>query len=309
MPTYGTYEQIGQAEDVSDIISNISPTKTPFQSSIGNEKVSATLFEWQEDSLRAVANNAVAEAADATDVAIVPTVMRNNRTQILQETVKVSGTADAVKTYGRAKEMAYQMAKSSAQVKRDLENAFVGTAQTAVTGDNTTPTARKMAGFQRQLDASSVIYTHATVDNTALSEAKLVEMLQACFTNGAEPSQVQVTPSNSVVVANFASASGRYRTINTGGSDKTIVNAVNLYVSPFGEQKISINRFLRDKNTIAFDPEQWAKATLRPWSRTPLAKTGDSTREQILGEFSLKHKNYKASGCIVEKATSTGGFA
>jgi hypothetical protein len=67
--------------------------------------------------------------------------------------------------------------------------------------------------------------------------------LQDCYTNGAEPNRIHVTPHNSVVVAGFAAAAGRYRTFQNGtGADKTIVNVVNLYVSPFGEQKIEINR-------------------------------------------------------------------
>lgn len=52
MATYTTYDQVGKAEDVSDIISNISPTKTPFSSGLKSEKISARTFDWQEDSLR-----------------------------------------------------------------------------------------------------------------------------------------------------------------------------------------------------------------------------------------------------------------
>jgi hypothetical protein len=130
--SYQTYDQVGIAEDVSDIISNISPTKTPFSTAIGNEKITNTIFEWQEDSLRAAAANAKAEGADAVDVARVPTVMRTNRTQILSETAKVSRTASRVKTYGRAREMAYQMEKVAKVLKLDLEYAFVGSKQAAV---------------------------------------------------------------------------------------------------------------------------------------------------------------------------------
>src|SRR5262245_60231045 len=140
--SYQTYDQVGIAEDVSDIISNISPTKTPFQTAIGGEKVTNTLFEWQEDSLRAAASNAKAEGADAVDTARTPTVMRQNHTQIMSETVKVSRTASRVKTYGRAREMAYQMEKASKALKRDLEFAFVGSRQVSVAGDESTPTAR-----------------------------------------------------------------------------------------------------------------------------------------------------------------------
>ena len=51
MALYSTYDQVGKKEDVSDIISDITPTDTPFFSMIRSEKVSARTFEWLEDSL------------------------------------------------------------------------------------------------------------------------------------------------------------------------------------------------------------------------------------------------------------------
>ena len=58
------YDQVGKAEDVSDIITDITPTDTvPFFSMIKSEKVNARVFEWQEDSLAAAANNAQVEGA------------------------------------------------------------------------------------------------------------------------------------------------------------------------------------------------------------------------------------------------------
>ena len=126
MPTFQTYTLIGAKEDISDIISNISPTKTPFLTAIGREKVTQKYFQWQEDSLRAVAANAQIEGGDPTDVTVDVTTMRNGYTQIFWESVKVAGTVDATSTYGRAKESAYQMSKSAAQVKRDLEQGILG---------------------------------------------------------------------------------------------------------------------------------------------------------------------------------------
>ena len=137
MTTYQTYQSIGQAEDVSDIISNISPTMTPFQSMIGREKIHAKNPEWQEDSLAAVADIAVVEGADASDDTLTPTVMRSNYTQIYQKSIKVAGSADAVKTYGRAKETAYRMGLKSKELKRHLEHTLVGLpTQTATAGSN-----------------------------------------------------------------------------------------------------------------------------------------------------------------------------
>ena len=50
MATYTTYDSVGQAEDVSNIITDISPTDCPFYSGIRTENISARIHEWQEDS-------------------------------------------------------------------------------------------------------------------------------------------------------------------------------------------------------------------------------------------------------------------
>ncbi|WP_316235059.1 MULTISPECIES: DUF5309 family protein [unclassified Bradyrhizobium] len=300
MSTYTSYDLNAVKENVSNVITNLTPRKTPFQSGIGDEKVTQPLFQWQEDSLRDVQDNAAVEGADATFVNLTPTVMRNNYTQIFQEAIEVSDRADVTATYGKKREFAYQMAKTAAQVKRDREYALVGKAGDKNAGSKTV--ASTMAGVQKQIDPSCVIYTGASDGSKPLDEDHLVTALKTAYNNGADVSRIMVTPDNSIVLAGFAKAAGRYRTIQ-GSDAKKIVNVVNLYVSPFGEQKVEINRFMRHGNTLVFEPEQWTNVTFRPWARKDLAKTGDATKAQLLGEFSLKHKNYKASAMIVEAAT------
>lgn len=294
MATYQTYQQIGLAEDVSDVISNISPTKVPFQSSIGSEKTSAKLFEWQEDSLAAVATNAQVEGFTASDATLTPTVMRSNVTQILEKTIKVSATADIVKTYGRAKETAYQLAKAGEEIRRDLEHAMVGVDQAAVTGDSTT--ARQMASAFAQIDAGNVLDNGAVP--RALSESLILTMHQTLYDEGADPSMLMIKPADSLITANFAAvADARSRDIR---NEKKVVNAVDIYVSPFGELRIVINRFIEATRALMFDPAMWSKVVLRPYTRTMLAKTGDNEMHMIVTEQSLKHKNYKASGEIAD---------
>lgn len=298
MPQFKTYDQVGAKEDISDIISNLTPTRTPFTSSIGNENIHNTLFQWQEDELRAVQVNAQVEGFTASDATLTPTVMRNNYTQILEKTIKVSGSADKRDTYGRAKESAYQMSKAMQEVKRDLEHAAIGTDQDKVAGDSST--ARTFAGFQKQVDASLINKTGGTT--TYLSEALLLSTLQELWQGGAEPSAVMVTADNAVRVADFAKASGRYREIPNGGGDRKIVNAVDLYVSPFGQVAIQLNRFLKAGDTLVYDPSNWKLCIFRNWFRETLAKDGDNVKMMVVGEFSLRHSNYKASAVIREAA-------
>jgi hypothetical protein len=300
MAAYTAYDVVGKKEDISDVISNISPTATPFQSVIGTEKIHNTLFQWQEDSLAAVnTSNALVQGADATETAPVATVMRQNYTQILGKTLKVAETTDAVSRYGRAKETAYQLGKYAKEVKRDLE-AILTSSQAAAVGS--TSVAANLAAYSAQTATGNLVKTGGST--TAMSEANLITALQTLYTNGAEPTLVTIPPGEANNVATYAAASGRYRTIDTGSAAarQTIVNAVNLYVSPFGEVKISLNRFQPATDHLVFDPKMWKLAVLRPWTRETLAKTGDAVKMMIIGEFSLKHLNQAASGVVRKTA-------
>ena len=74
MATYQTYQSVGNREDLTDVIYNISPTDTPFMSSVGKTKATAVYHEWQTDSLAAAStSNAAVEGADATSATLAPT--------------------------------------------------------------------------------------------------------------------------------------------------------------------------------------------------------------------------------------------
>lgn len=295
---FKTYDQVGKKEDISDVISNITPTETPFQSLIGDEKVNNTVYQWQEDSLDAVGTSAAVEGADATDDNMTPTVMRSNYTQIFTKTIKVSATSDAVSTYGRAKETALQLSKKSAELKRTKEYTLVGIAQNAVAGS--TSVARKFGNVWGQdAAAASLIDAAVTVDaaTTALTEAAVLSVNQKLYEQGGSAKFIMIKPADSLIVAGFAAAAGRQREFTN--DERKVVNVVDVYVSPFGEQKVVLNRFMMASKALVFNPSNWKTATLRPFSRTLLAKSGDADRHFVVGEQGLKHVNYKATGAII----------
>jgi len=149
MATYQTYTSIGQREDLSDVIYSISPTDTPFMSSIGKGKATATNHEWQTDALAsAVLTNAAVEGDTASDATIGVTTRVGNKTQISQKTVKISGTLEAVDKAGRKSEKSYQLAKASAEIKRDMETTLLSN-QASTNGNSST--ARKLGGLQTWL--------------------------------------------------------------------------------------------------------------------------------------------------------------
>ena len=131
MAQYNTYDQQGLKEDVSEILTDISPLSTPCYTMFKSEKINARTFSWLEDSLPDAADNALIEGGALSAGATSHPDVRENQTQILSKTFEVTATADAVGTYGRAKETAYQLSRALKSIKRDVEFAFVGDRNTS----------------------------------------------------------------------------------------------------------------------------------------------------------------------------------
>ena len=315
MATYQTYTSIGNREDLSDVIYNISPTETPFMSSVGKTKATATYHEWQTDSLAAAAANAVVEGAAASDITVSPTTRVGNRTQISEKTIKISGTMEAINKAGRKSEKAYQLAKVSAELKRDMEKTLLGN---TVAAAGNASTARTLGGLQTWLSSNYVggasgtagsLGTTARVSGTdaAFTEAMLKTAVKSAYTNGGTPTILMTTPTQKVNVSAFAGvAAQRYQA--PSNKPTTIIGAADVYLSDFGTLSVVPNRFMTadagDGGEVAFvlDPEYAAVAYLRPFQTNELAKSGDADVTQLLVEYTLEVRNQAAHAIIADLA-------
>src|SRR5258706_5062466 len=140
--TTTTFDIKGIREELRNIIYNISPEDTPFMSNAGRESVENTLYEWQRDVLAAaVSTNAQIQGDDITAFdAVTATARMGNRTQISRKAILVADTVEAVSKAGRKAELAYQITKRSAEIKRDMETCFFANVGTVA---GTTATAPK----------------------------------------------------------------------------------------------------------------------------------------------------------------------
>ena len=314
MATYQTYQSVGNREDLTDVIYNISPTDTPFMSSVGKTNATAVYHEWQTDSLAdATTANAVVEGADATSATLAPTTRVGNRTQISQKTIQIAGTLESIDKAGRKSEKAYQLSKASSELKRDMEKILLSN-QAAVTGDAST--ARKLGSLQAWLETNYVGAGTAGSDGTtarvsgtdaAFTETMLKNAVKAAYEQGGNPSVLMVTPTQKQVVSGFAGiAEQRYQA--PSNAPTTIVGAADVYLSDFGTLSVVPNRFMTadadDDGEVAFvlDPEYASIAYLRPFATNELAKTGDSEKTQLLVEYTLEVKNEKAHAIIADLA-------
>src|SRR6185369_12224695 len=119
---FGTYAAIGNREDLTNILSQISPTRTPFMMLASKGTASGKLHEWQTDALAAaVTTNAQIEGDIVVPSASTASVRLGNYAQISRKDASVTGTQEKVLKAGRTSEMARQMAKRMAELKRDME--------------------------------------------------------------------------------------------------------------------------------------------------------------------------------------------
>jgi hypothetical protein len=307
--TYSRYGAIGVREDLADVIYDISPTDTPIMSSIGKSRATQTLHEWQTDVLAAATfGNALVEGDDATSASLSPTVRVGNFTQIVGKTVQVSGTLEAVDKAGRKSEKAYQLAKASAEIKRDIENII--TANQAKSNGTINTSARKMGALLSYITTNvskGSAGTNPVGDGSdargdtttrTFEESMLKEVAQEIFTEGGTPKLLVVPPGLKATVSAFAGvAQQRYV---TGAEPTTIVAAAGAYLSDFGLISIVPDRFMRTRDALMLDPEYASLAYLRPFQTNDLAKTGDSEKTQILAELTLEVRNEKAHGGIFD---------
>ncbi|UOF80800.1 major capsid protein [Caudoviricetes sp.] len=312
MATYQTYTAIGMREDLSDVIYNISPTDTPMLSSIGKTKATATYHEWQTDSLAAAALGGAVEGADASSITASPTTRIGNRTQIFTKSVAVAGTLEAVDKAGRKSEKAYQLAKVSAELKRNIELTLLSN-QVSAAGNSST--ARTMGGLQAWLSTNGDFGTDgvagsggttARTDGTdrTFTEALLKTVNAEVYTSGGSPKVLMVNPTHKQTVSAFAGIAAQ-RYMAPSNEPTTIVGAADVYMSDFGTLSVVPNRFMNstnacDETAFIIDPDMLAVAYLRPFQTIELAKTGDSEKTQLLAELTLEVKNEASCGIIAD---------
>ena len=316
MATYQTYQAIGNREDLVDIIYSISPTETPFMSGVAKTKATNTLHEWQTDALADVAANAAVEGAAISYATLTPSVKETNYTQISTKGIKVSGTQDSVTAAGRNNELAYQVAKSAKELKRDMEVALLSNVAKAA-GNATT--ARKLGGcqtwFETNVDAgvsgsgagNGAIRTDGT--QRAFTEAQLKSVLVSCYNEGGNPNMIMVNAFNKQKLSGFTGGSTRF----DAAEDRRLITSIDVYESDFGTMQVSPNRFIRGANGTAakigqdaliLDMEYWAVSFLRDFSLQTPAQDADADQRFMVAEYTLESRNEKASGLITDLTTS-----
>lgn len=299
--TIQTMTRVGNREDLADIISNISPTDTPFLTAIGRRTASAVYTEWQTDALvSANPQNKAVMGDDLSNENRPATTRLGNYTQIFTKVVGTSTTQQAVRSAGRANEHSYQLAKAGKEIKRDREARYLANLAAVPPAASTpgeaagaqafirTNASRGTGGVNPTLSGTTQGYPNAPATNgtqRAFTEALLKASIAQAWNAGGDPTMVMMSLGQKQIAATFSGLAQQRR--EAGNKRLTIVAGADVYVSDVGELQFVPNRFMDGRSALVLDPALWEIATLDPMQRRKLAVTGLADRDAMYVEETL----------------------
>ena len=281
-------------------------------SAVPRNKATAVLHEWSLDSLEATNTTNARLEGDALTRSTSGTPSRiQNYCQISSKDATVTGTQRAVNPAGIDDMMAYQMAKKSLALRKDMEAILLGN-QGQVAGNTTT--ARKLRSFNAWISgngsrgtagADSTAATAAATDGTAgdlrtFTEDMLKDAIKDAFDDGGEPNLVLVGSFNKQKFSTFTGRATARENVNIG----TVQGAAELYASDFGTLKVVPNRTQRGRDAFVIDTTKVAVSYLRAFEPQELGRVGDALTRDLISEYTLEMRAADAHALIADLTTS-----
>ena len=300
MASTKTYSVAGNREDLSDIITLLTPESTPLVSMAKKANATGTFFEWQADDLSTPSFAGVLEGEDASsfDDKAANRAKLGNYVQKLRRTYAVSDLQEIVDTAGVASEYANAESHAVRELKRDLESA-VCSAQDRDADDGTNP--YKTRGMLKWLgvggqpaDVPSAFQNVANDTTGTQTETTFNNVLQELYeANGMPGGQLTLIagPGLKREISNFARQEGTTTALSyqvtQPAESKKITLSVSVYEGDYGVVSILPSTFVNRTSGSAtvdadagllIDPEYVGIHMLKAESTSELENRGGGRR-------------------------------
>jgi hypothetical protein len=316
--TFQTTSAVGNREQLSDVVSRITPEDTPIYSMIGKGKVNGVHPEWEVDDLAAPGSNVQLEGDEFAFGAITPPVRVGNYTQILRKEFILSETQEAVDDAGKVQKRKYQKIKKGIEIRKDVEYSIVSNVAsvggaTRVSGGLpswlVTNVARGATGANGGFSQGTGLTVAATNGTQrTFTKALLDSTMSAAYVAGGNVKHVFAAPYvKSVFVAFMSDPSvATFRYDVSDGGRKTIISNADAYEGPYGKVLVHPDRVMAvnagvARNVLLIDTDMVEWDWLRKIHEVKdIAKTGDADKCVLIGEGCLRVKNEKGLGVIAD---------
>jgi hypothetical protein len=109
-----------------------------------------------------------------------------------------------------------------------------------------------------------------------------------------------MNPVNAQKIKNFYDTTGTASTtiLRVGRNETTVGMRVTQIITPFGDVNIVMDRWAPTSLIYILDPNHAGLLTYDPFAWEPLAKDGDYTKEEVVGEFTFCLRQEKAHALL-----------
>ncbi len=316
--TFSTTNAVGNREELSDVVSRITPEDTPIYSYISKGSCKSVHPEWETDALAAPAENIRQEGEIYSFGEVTAPSRMGNYTQIMRKDWIISNTQEVVDEAGNVQKRKYQKLKKGVELRKDVElaivtnNASVGGSTREFGGLPTwiTSNVDRDGGGSNGGYNSGTGLTVAAGDGSqrAFSKTILDNVMQQGYEEGANFRALFVSPYVKSVFVTFMSSSNvapfRYAVEN--GEKNSIIANADIYEGPFGKLMVKPNRVMATsagvaRNAFAVDPEMLSFLWLRKIQEDKdVTVNADADAGVIIGEGTLKVHNEKGLGVAAD---------
>ncbi|WP_338350241.1 SU10 major capsid protein [Enterococcus faecalis] len=287
--------------DISQEINAFQIPSTPFLSwLLGAGKTSpaaSTEIKWRESELNREDSSAQVEGGEYND-AETGRNWFSNYTEIFRKATSVSGTLDAIKVDGVGNELSNQVLQRALEMKLDLNRKLL----VGVKANETGSKGRQMSGVINLINSNNLIKT-ATAD--AVTRKDVDKMFKAMFDNGYGGEKLCLVSTDMVdLMTDELDKAGTK--VFSFGEQVAFGLQLGRIVSNYGTGIALIEPSLPAGTMIALDTNYVKLRPLREWRAEELAKTTDSKRIGVVGEYTVEY-TASNSGAILNLATAAPG--
>lgn len=228
------------------------------------------------------------EGSDARNARFKPRARKSNLTQIFDDTIEISGTAQVVNQYGVSDQYEYEKQKKQLELALQLEKALIN----GVRYEN--DKVRQMSGIKSFIQTNVTDANGETLTDEMINDAAQKIYEKGGFASGGN--YVILAPAKQKrAISNFDKENVRLtRAENARGQ------VVDMFVSDFGQFEIVLNNNLAPDEIIILDTN---RAFIRPlqdreFFHKYLGDRGDYVSGILVGEYTLEFRQEKAHARI-----------
>ena len=226
------------------------------------------------------------EGDDADFGPIVAMKAPYNYTSIFQKAVQVSGTQQVISQYGIEDEFLYQANKAVPHLLRLVERASFHGVRAA--GSAAGP--RSMGGLEM------FISDNVVAAGGPIAKAHLDAAMEEIFMDGGHPDLLLMNPRVSNDLRALLDNSSFVRVHQD--ENQLGMRPIERVITQYGELELVMDRWCPTTTAYILDSNKIGFYTLRNFEVKELARSGDSLKGEVVGEFSLLVANEKAHGKI-----------